>query len=94
MSITRKLCPYCNEPVEPGEAAYMEGVELTPIIAPLDSKHRYHADCLIRAVSGSVGHQRRECQCFGKVDTSEDGLTTREAARRAADFWRVTHPPL
>lgn len=67
-----RLCLHCEEPLE-GPCFELNG-----------GRDYMHRECMIRGVSGSVGHQMGECSCFGKVDTSEDGLTKREAARKAA----------
>lgn len=74
-------CPLCDEPVTPQDDA-----------APLNGHPRgCHRACLVRASAGSVGHQLGECDCHGKVDTSEQGMTRRQAAEAALRFWRSTH---
>lgn len=64
------LCVHCQEEIIPEE-------EIAPCSVTM------HRECLMRCVIGSVGHQRGECQCHGKVDNSEEGISTREAAIRA-----------
>lgn len=48
-----------------------------------------HRECAIQNVVGSVGHQKGICSCFGHQDVSEDGLTRREAAKRAYAYWNA-----
>lgn len=42
-------------------------------------------------VLGSVGHQKHECLCYGEVDTSEHGLTLREAAKASLEHYLSCH---
>jgi hypothetical protein len=43
-----------------------------------------HTECAIRAIFGSVAHQRRDCSCYGGKDAEElVGLSKREAAQLA-----------
>ena len=73
-----KFCPLCNEAILRSELA-----------SPLNNDPRGgHYECVMRSVIGSVGHQRGECHCFGKEDTSEVGLSYREAAKRAVEEWK------
>jgi hypothetical protein len=67
--VTPIECAHCGEPILPGEPC-------APIIGP-----RMHHECGFRLVGGSVGHQTGHCKCHGEEDTSEIGLTKREAAK-------------
>lgn len=67
-----RLCLHCQEPLEGPCFELNAGAEYM------------HRECMIRGVSGSVGHQMGQCSCHGMEDTSEIGLSKREAARRAA----------
>jgi hypothetical protein len=71
-------CAYCGELILPRE-------QRAPVIGlPM------HFECGFRMVGGSVGHQMGLCECHGFTDTSEDGLSLREAARASlAYFQRV-----
>lgn len=69
------LCNHCEEPIWPGEP-------LAPIL-----NAAFHHECGFRMGAGSVGHQKGECLCFDEVDTSEHGLTKREAAKAAFAFY-------
>lgn len=73
-------CDFCGEEVEPEEAER--------VIACLKNGSA-HSDCLMRSVVGSVGHQNKQCSCFGLVDVSEpEGLSRRQCARNAAEEFR------
>ena len=67
-------CDHCGEPILPGEP--LGDIENATV----------HYECFRRMMLGSVGHQKCECSCCGKVDTSEDGLTLREAAKAASEY--------
>jgi hypothetical protein len=47
-----------------------------------------HRECFVRGVMGSVGHQRRECSCFGGIGNGDPpGMTRREASKAAYAEW-------
>jgi hypothetical protein len=77
-------CPHCDEPIAENDDVRF----ITDGSTGEDT--RFHAECVLRVIVGSVGHQKRNCSCYGRVDMSEEGLTKREAARRA-DEWFRTH---
>lgn len=78
-----KFCPHCTEPIL--------GWEIT---RPLNGNPRgAHVECVIRMCAGSAGHQRGECSCHNKIDTSEDGLTVREAAIAAYEEFNRQREP-
>jgi hypothetical protein len=73
-----KTCTHCHEEVLPGErvAPYMN--------PPL------HWECALRAVVGGVNHQKGLCMCCGGTEEPDPpGLTRREAAKEAADYWQM-----
>ncbi len=70
-------CELCDEPIMPGEA-----------VAP--ECKTAHRECAFRMVSGSVGHMTGVCPCHGFEDTSENGMTRRQAARAALEFFTLT----
>lgn len=63
------ICPYCEEPVLPGE------------IADFWTSTAHH-ECQARSVLGSVAHIEGRCGCFvpGAEETDPPGMTRREAA--------------
>lgn len=69
-------CQYCGEPVLPGE-------DRAPILNAI-----MHSECGFRNVAGSVGHQQKRCHCYNQVDTSEIGMTRREAAKASLAYFR------
>lgn len=77
-------CIYCSEPIyedDPRESI---------------ANGELHRECAIRALLGSAEHIRMECPCYrpGACAIEEpDGLTRREAARRALDALdsRIVH---
>lgn len=78
-------CFWCGEPVLPGEGAS------DPVFV-VDSARRgamrdRHVECAIRAVIGSVGHQRGKCSCYGGTEEDPPGMTRRDAARVAKAEW-------
>lgn len=77
-------CAHCHETILEHEPA-----------VPLNAGALWmHQECIMRGIVGSVGHQTRNCGCYGRYDDSEDGLSLREAAIRAATYWRANHPEL
>ncbi len=69
------VCVFCEEEVLPEEQA--------PSMA-----QPAHANCLLRQVIGSVGHQLGTCSCFGGTEEDPPGLTKRQAAKAAAELFR------
>lgn len=53
-----------------------------------ESPQTVHSECLFRMMWGSRGHMEGECECHGINDTSEVGLTPREAALAAWEYAR------
>jgi hypothetical protein len=50
-----------------------------------------HRECNLRGIIGSVAHQQKRCSCFGGTDSDEeDGMTRRERAQAAMDYF-VSH---
>jgi hypothetical protein len=88
--MTAPLCIWCDEPIEQHRPAgdvvetavvTREGENTVARVAYL------HAECNIRQLVGSVGHQRKQCSCYlGERAQMDDppGVTRREAARAAA----------
>jgi hypothetical protein len=93
----RVPCLYCGEPIEAGD----EGVILPPIEEPL------HFPCFFRTTVGSVGHQAGLCQCGADQSRpalrvlvagagpmhDPPGLTLREGAQAATEFWEAPASP-
>lgn len=78
-SCSQVPCFYCGEPVLPHE-------QRVPVEGP-----PLHYECGIRLSKGSVGQQRGECH--RRVDPGEAGMTRREAAKAAVEYYLAHHPP-
>lgn len=68
-------CPWCAEPILSHEPT-------APVGGP-----PLHYECGLRSACGSVGHQARRCSCYGGDDEDPPGLTRRQAARAAMEFF-------
>lgn len=76
-------CLRCAEPI----AATDPGVSMPHIDANgVARMAMLHLECHARATFGSIGHQTKQCPCFGGTYEDPPGLTMRQAARVAADF--------
>jgi hypothetical protein len=72
-----ETCPYCGEPIAP-----------TDRLAPGYLNARVHWECGLRAVIGGLNHLTARCTCCGGTDPPDPaGMTAREAARAAAEWW-------
>lgn len=69
------ICQHCHELIFPRER-----------LAPIQNAFVHH-ECGFRMVAGSVGHQKHQCSCYGKEDTSEVGLTLRQAAKASLEYY-------
>lgn len=70
-------CEWCGELFEAGDFG---------IAIPADYRP-WHQECFQRSVYGSVGHQLEQCECHGCTDTSEVGISRRQAARASVDLF-------
>lgn len=74
-------CTHCEEPVGVSDNGWI-----------LCDGSVFHAECILRMVIGSVAHQQRRCSCYGgTASDDEDGMSQRESARAAAQYFRE-HP--
>ena len=80
-----ELCLWCHEAIEAHHAGTMVDVVDTNIttIRP------QHYECALRAVIGSVAHQRGACSCYDPLSTVHDpeGMTARQAAVEATRYY-------
>lgn len=80
--MTAPICPWCEEPVLDTDRRAAE--------------HRYqplHYECGLRAALGSVGHQRKLCFCYGGTEEDPPGMTRRQAAVAAANYFHLGRLP-
>lgn len=77
-------CERCGEGFAPSDY----GTIIPFIEASGSARPAYeHRECTLRGIVGSVGHQLRECGCFGGTYDDPPGLTKREAARAAVELY-------
>jgi hypothetical protein len=76
-----QLCLYCVEPIAEGDL----GVEQPYLSLEGETTVVQHRECFLRSIFGSVGHQKKTCSCYGGTEEDPPGLTTREAAKAAAE---------
>lgn len=63
------ICLWCDEPIEEGDDGFY--------MPALTSAHGWiltaqHRECEMRAVIGSLAHQRKECHCFTGDYTADE----------------------
>lgn len=78
-------CGYCDEPITEADLNH-------PELQNLDFDFKIHIECAIRMTAGSVSHQQKLCSCFvpGSPAHDEPGLTRREAAKQAQEYYYQT----
>jgi hypothetical protein len=72
-----RSCVYCEEPIK--------GEDVGTII----NNDVLHYECGLRSVAGSVGHQKGHCSCHGGNEEDPPGMTKRQAAIAAANYWHM-----
>lgn len=74
-----RVCPHCEEPFELNDMGVML-VDGNPL----------HLECFERTIFGSLGHQLKTCSCHGGTRSDPAGMTIRQAARLASEFFHFT----
>lgn len=80
------VCPWCNEPVT--ESEYPTAVAV--VHGDDGQLHPWHRECLLRQVTGSVGHLKHWCACYGGNPDAEldpEAMTKRQAALAAVALY-------
>ena len=77
-------CGFCREPIQIGDRGCM-----IPDFSGCDNP--FHFECHMRLVIGSLAHQQRRCSCYGGTEHDPPGMTLRQAARAAFEYWTATH---
>lgn len=72
-------CGWCDEPLLPHEERAPFGPE--------------HYECSLRSIIGSLGHQRGLCSCYGGTEEDPPGMTRRQAAAAAANYFNTKRLP-
>lgn len=80
-----RVCPWCDEPCEDGIWWLFDGPE----------GERWHKECQLRMLIGSLAHVERRCACFvpGADEGDDPALSKRENARLSYEAFRRTKPP-
>jgi hypothetical protein len=79
-------CCWCKEGFVEGEQGLgLPTASLSVGSTSMDSEilSYYHKNCFLRSLLGSVGHQRKQCSCYGGTLEDPQGLSLREAANAA-----------
>lgn len=87
-------CSICSEPIAEGDSGYIQPhVTFLPddTSKATVTDRAIHRECFLRKMMGSVGHQMHMCSCFGGTYCDPPGMTQREAAKQAVEFWEATH---
>ena len=72
-----EVCGFCHEP--------LDGAGDSGMVMNMASHH----ECAFRAIIGGLNHLKGNCSCCGGTEPPDPpGLTPREAARVAVEFWR------
>lgn len=74
-------CAWCEEAIVFGDDG---------LLIPVAGENReisYHTSCFLRSVVGSVGHQQN-CNCRGECGGDPEGMTKKEAAQAAVDYFQ------
>jgi len=71
-------CTYCDEVVRIGDDGWILG-----------DGSVLHRECNLRAVIGSVAHLQKRCSCYGGTGNHEDGMTRRQGALAAMEYWET-----
>jgi hypothetical protein len=69
-----RICAHCHEEIKP--------FELIP-----DANGKFHRECLLRCVVGSLAHQLGTCSCHGGTGHNDESLTLRENAKAAERYF-------
>lgn len=78
-------CLHCGELIVDGD----QGIVIPHCGNNTITRAPLHCDCHIRMIVGSIGHQLGVCSCKGGNLEDPPEMSTREAARFAADHFRT-----
>lgn len=82
------VCPWCGEEIKWGEDLGRN------LIMTEKGPRLQHEECAFRSVMGGLNHQKRNCTCCGgKEPPDPPGMTRREAAKAAYDYWQEQRGP-
>lgn len=75
-----QTCSFCQEPIRTGD----RGCTIPDLSG---GENPFHFECHMRMVVGSLAHQQERCSCFGGEEHDPPGMTLRQAARAAFEYW-------
>lgn len=75
------FCKHCEELIEPGD-----------LVSPVQGGE-FHFECGFRLL-GSLAHWQKRCGCYvpGSTEGDPPGMTVRQAAQAALDYYRKENP--
>jgi len=79
-----QLCGFCQEPIQAGD----RGCTIPDFFG---GENPFHFECHMRLVIGSLAHQQGRCSCYGGEAHDPPGMTLRQAARAAFEYWLTTN---
>lgn len=83
-----EICAFCEEKFIEND----QGVSIPCLSENNESMFsHYHKNCFLRTIVGSVGHQRKECSCFGGEFEDPLDISLREAANQAVLEFENSH---
>lgn len=78
-----KVCLWCEEKIKDGDKGF-----LISNISNTEEYNPAHTECFLRQIYGSIGHQKKNCSCFGGSEEDPVGLSKRESAIVAVDYFK------
>lgn len=81
-------CLHCEEPIAATDTGFM--VPYLDVPGASDARNYdkpFHFECFLRGIVGSVGHQLKQCSCYGGTREDPEGYTKRQAAVAAVEAW-------
>ena len=72
------ICPHCDEEITGDDFDFSTA-----------NKIRFHLNCFLRGIIGSVAHIEKRCSCFvpGSDEADPPGMTKRQAAEAAVKLY-------
>lgn len=77
-------CGFCQEPIQAGD----RGCTISDFSV---GENPFHFECHMRLVIGSLAHQQGRCSCYGGEADDPPGMTLRQAAHAAFEYWLATN---
>ncbi len=89
-------CDYCEEVILESDCGFCQAdcgvIELDQgKLLRYETRYVWHRNCFLRTVTGSVGHQMSLCRCFGGDFEDPPGMSRREAANAAVEYYETNN---